>query len=66
MFKPKDRIELVSMPNDPSPVPTGAKGTVMNVCPDPFERGAFIYGVAWDNGRTLNLCTPTDSARKIS
>ena len=66
MFNVNDRIELISMPNDPNPVLTGTKGTVRRVSPVIFERGAIIYGVDWDNGRTLNLCTPTDSARKIS
>ena len=26
-----DRIELVAMPNDPDPIPSGSKGTVTNV-----------------------------------
>jgi hypothetical protein len=42
-----DRIELISMPEEPDPIPPGTRGTVQ-------------YGVKWDNGRGLSLCVPPD------
>ena len=53
-----DRVELVDMPNDPAPIPVGERGTVQRV--QSFGDGSAHVAVAWDNGRRLNLCVPTD------
>ena len=50
------RIRLVSMPNDPDPVPVGSEGTVIG-------HSTALSGqlwVAWDNGRSLCLLPGTD------
>ena len=66
--KEGDRIKLVSMPNDPDPIPPGTEGTVTfandlkGAC---FGPNAFQIGVRWDNGRTLSLCEE-DRWTKIS
>lgn len=53
------RIELISM-NDPlSPVPSGTKGTVAMV-----DDAGTIHMV-WDNGRTLGIIPGEDSFRKL-
>jgi hypothetical protein len=57
-----DRIELLSMSNDPHPIETGARGTVLFV--EPIDVGIQIV-VDWDNGRKLNLIVPPDRYRKI-
>lgn len=55
------RVQLIAMPNDPHPVEPYTKGTVHNVTEDPCHKGGWIIGVAWDNGRTLNLVTAADT-----
>lgn len=54
-----DRIRLVSMPDDPNPIPSGTEGTVTHVNPVPSMKFTQI-GVKWDNGRTLMLAVPPD------
>lgn len=54
-MKPGDRIQLVSMPDDPDPIPRGALGTVLETSSDHIR-------VAWDNGRNLNLIVGLDEA----
>jgi hypothetical protein len=57
-----DRIELLAMPDDPHPVPTGTTGVVTHLRNTPgFEQ----IGVAWENGRTLALIPGTDSWRRV-
>lgn len=63
MFDVGQRIQLVSMPNDPNPVPTGTKGMVRSV--NTFQ-GRTQVAVAWDNGRSLALAVPPDYAIPIS
>ena len=58
-----DRIELIRMDNDPTPVPVGTKGTVTYVTD--LGRGETQVGVKWDNGRSLSLILPHDEAVKI-
>lgn len=48
-----DRIELVSMDNDPNPIEPGTRGTVLG-------HNSFQIHVKWDNGRTLSLAVPED------
>lgn len=62
-LQPGDRVRLLSLPEDPHPVPVGSLGTV---------RAAWRHGdwmqvdVAWDNGRELMLCLPEDSVAVVS
>ena len=65
-MKVGDRIELVSMPNDPCAIPSGTKGTIRRIAHIPMSNDPFTQvGVDWDNGRTLNVVMPPDSIRKI-
>lgn len=47
------RIRLLSMPDDPDPIPSGTEGTVTG------GNGAQMY-VDWDNGRSLILAVGID------
>ena len=56
-----DRIRLLEMNDDPSPVPVGEEGTVVGIHhigedPDAWHQ----IDVTWDNGRTLMLVSPPD------
>jgi hypothetical protein len=62
-FKPElevgDKIILLHMEGEfMSP---GTKGTVTSVERDPFVKQGMIYGVKWENGRTLNLLSVADA-----
>ncbi len=63
MFKKRypegTRICLDSMGNDPNPIPSGTKGTVMAV----DDAGQLL--MKWDNGRSLSLIPGEDSFHKI-
>ena len=55
-----DRIELLSMDNDPNPVQVGSKGTITHI--NEVKSMDFTqYSVKWDSGRTLLLCVPPDT-----
>lgn len=60
-----DRIELVSMPDDPDPIEVGAKGTITWV----YTATDFIpytqVSVDWDNGRRLGVVIPPDEIRQV-
>lgn len=56
-LKKGDRIRLVSMPQDPDPIPIGSLGTVVAVRD---QREWTQVDVDWDNGRTLMLTIPDD------
>lgn len=57
-----DRIELVSMGDDPHPVSPGTRGTVVHLCDTPgFEQ----IGVNWDDGRRLALIPGSDRWRNV-
>ena len=60
-LSPSDRVKMVSS-TDPDPIPVGTKGIVQNSVE--FQ-GLMIYGVKWDNGRTLNLCEGEDEWEKV-
>jgi len=62
-LKEGDRIELLCMPNDPTPIPPGTKGVVEWV----QELGGDQYQVAvkWENGRRLMLIIPEDTYIKL-
>lgn len=57
-----DRIRLVSMPNDPDPIPVGTAGTVAGIHP---QRDWTQIDVNWDNGRTLMLSIPDDCVERL-
>jgi hypothetical protein len=54
--RPGDRIRLLSMPDDPDPIPAGATGTVLSVTTGPYAQ----IEVDWDNGRSLALVPGVD------
>ncbi len=56
-LKRGDRIRLVSMPDDPDPIPVGMLGTVTEVHE---HRDWMQVEVDWDNGRSLMLTMPDD------
>lgn len=61
--KTGDRVRLLSMPDDPNPVPAGTEGTVVLVNPVRFgpSGGDFTQVVVnWDNGRSLSCVLPPD------
>lgn len=67
VFAKSDRVELVSMSDDPDPIATGAKGTVVGcervaLGPGPY----WQVSVDWDDGRTLSLCCPPDRVRRTT
>ena len=54
-YPPGTRVRLVSMPDDPDPVPEGTCGTVLAV------DGAGQLLMRWDNGRSLSLIPGVDN-----
>ena len=58
------RVRLVSMPDDPDPIPSGTEGTVVlgnPVHPGPGSENNFTQVmVKWDNGRSLSCVVPPD------
>lgn len=64
-MKPGDRIELVSMPDDPDPIPAGTRGTVERITEVHWPQPYLQLWVQWDNGRTLMPCVPPDVVRVI-
>jgi hypothetical protein len=63
-----DRIELVSMPDDPDPILPGTQGTVTwdGGMVTMFDRPYQQVSVKWDNGRTLGLAIPPDVVKVIN
>ena len=56
-----DRIRLIAMPDDPSPVEAGQLGTVVGVSDHGHGPDAWTQiDVEWDNGRKLMLASPPD------
>lgn len=47
------RIKLISMTDDPNPIPSGTMGTIRHV-------GGGVINVNWDNGRSLGLVMGVD------
>ena len=61
-LKTGDRVRLISMPEDPDPIPVGMEGTVLHV----HDHGDWTQvEVAWDNGRKLMLTLPEDEVTVI-
>ena len=61
-FKAGDCVRLVSMTDDPDPIPAGTTGTVVGVYP---QRDWMQLDVDWDNGRSLMLSIPPDRVQRI-
>lgn len=61
-LKKGDRIRLVSMPQDPDPIPAGTLGTVVAVYD---HRDWNQVDVDWYNGRTLMLTMPADRVELV-
>ena len=51
-----DRIRLISMPDDPDPIPAGSTGTIESVTEGPLGQ----VWVRWDSSRTLALIPGVD------
>ena len=60
MYPPGTRIELISMSDPYSPVPSGTKGTVS------FVDDIGTIHPKWDNGRSLGVIVGEDEFRKLS
>lgn len=54
------RVELDRMGDDPNPIPSGSKGTVL------FVDDIGTVMVNFDNGRCLGICPDVDSFHKIA
>jgi len=61
-LKSGDRVRLISMTDDPVPIPIGATGTVTGLYP---QSGWTQVDVEWDNGRSLMLSIPPDVVERI-
>ena len=57
------RIKLLSMPNDPDPIPIGSEGLVEMVGSE-FDNTTQIF-VKWDNGRSLILLGGLDEFQVV-
>jgi hypothetical protein len=66
-YKVGDRVKLISMNDDPDPIPMGTKGTVIFAHDVSFSTTEKFYqiGVDWDNGRTLMVVVPPDRIMRI-
>lgn len=62
-LKVGDRIRLVSMTDDPDPIPVGTIGTVVGIYP---QHDWTQVDVDWVCGRTLMLSIPPDRIERIS
>ena len=60
-----DYIELVSMHDDPDPIPVGTRG-VVDFVSAVTSMGFTQYGVKWENGRTLLLVVPPDQFKHMT
>jgi hypothetical protein len=56
-LKKGDRIRLVSMPQDPDPIPAGTIGTVTEIH---IHSDWAQIEVSWESGRMLMLSYPPD------
>ncbi len=59
-FPKGTRVQIDHMGDDPNPIPSGTKGTV--ICVD--DIGTVFCN--FDNGRHLGICPEVDSFHKIS
>ena len=62
-----ERVELVSMTDDPDPIAPGSAGTVYLVTELKFGSSPeWQVHVKWDSGRTLSCIVPPDVLRRAS
>lgn len=66
MLAPGMRIRLLSMPDDPDPIPVGTEGTVTSVSRiclgvEPYDQ----VSVDWDIPRSMMLVIPPDQVEVI-
>jgi hypothetical protein len=60
-YRPGDRVKLVSMKDDPDPIPAGSLGTVIDASSVHLGRQHYTQvGIKWDSGRTLQAVVPPD------
>ena len=64
--RPGDRIRLLSMLEDPNPIPVGQVGTVVGVARHGGNDAWDQIDVEWDNGRALMLLLTMAVRRKAS
>lgn len=64
-LRPGDRVRLILMPDDPSPLDPGEEGVVGHVQEDLFGDRRDQVSVKWDSGRTLSLVVPPDSVQVV-
>lgn len=61
-LKAGDRVRLLSMTDDPDPIPAGTTGTVTGVYP---LSDWTQVDVDWGNGRSLMLSIPPDVVERL-
>ncbi|MBB3204973.1 hypothetical protein FHS27_000740 [Rhodopirellula rubra] len=61
-LKVGDRVRLISMTDDPDPIPAGTIGTVAGVYP---HSDWTQVDVDWDGGRSLMLSIPPDVVKRL-
>ncbi len=61
-LKVGDRVRLISMTDDPDPIPAGTIGTVAGVYP---QCDWTQVDVDWDSGRSLMLSIPPDVVERL-
>lgn len=64
LYRVGDRLELISMPDDPCPVAAGTLGTVTKDSVD-LRDGTWQTSMKWDNGRTLAIISPPDKVKLV-
>ena len=62
-LKVGDRIRLMSMLDDPDPIPAGTMGAVTEIH---VHSGWAQLEVSWENGRMLMLVLPPDQFEIVS
>ena len=62
-LKVGDRVRLLSMTDDPDPIPAGTTGKVVGVY---LLSDWTQVDVDWDNGRSLMLSIPPDEVERLS
>ena len=65
--KAGDRVKLISMPDDPDPIPYGTLGTIRSTTDLHFTgTHETQVHINWDNGRSLSCICPPDRLEIIS
>lgn len=65
-FQKGDVIELVSMPDDPDPIPAGTRGIVQYGNEIAIGDRAYVqYSIEWAIDRSLQAVVPPDDLRLV-